>query len=633
MSSGFGQTSMTSLVKWIFVLGLWLSCMAIPLNAFEIFGFKFFEEEEPETIEVISPLLYNLNWSIAGDDVDLKNNVERASALIRDQSRPASGRAGLLSAANGDYERLVETLYARGYYSGTVSILIDRKEAAGLPLDVNLPNPVQVQILIDPGEPYKFRTTQINNLLPGTDLSDLGFKPGLTANSNAVRDAGRAAVLAWAKEGYAKADIPDAQVVADHQSKTLDANLTVVPGPKVSYGPVTVKGTNRVNNDYLEYMVDLPPGKTYNPEEIEKARKRLLKLDAFGVVDIAQAPLGDNNVMPLEVTVQDRKPRRFGLGATVSSIDGAGVEGFWLHRNILGEAERLRFDGAISGIGRSLDPTDYDYEVGTTFIKPGAFSPDTDYRLNVTLERERLENFDALSFSLSTGITSIINDRLTGSADIVVERSRINDSLGRRDFLLYGLEGQLSYERRDDPLDAKKGYFIDLTAFPFYETSSGEFGLRTTAEARAYSTLGGGGNFVLAGRARIGSVTGVGLTQAPPQVLFFTGGGGSVRGFEYLSKGVTLANGDKLGGRSLVEMSVEARRKFSENFGLVGFVDAGIIGKQAAPDFTEEISVGVGLGLRWRTGLGPLRVDLARAVNRKAGDPVIGVYIGLGQAF
>ncbi len=624
---------MTSISAKICATSLCLGLSALPLAAFEIFGFKFFESEEADTVDLISPLLYNLEWSVEGEDVDLKNNIQRSSALIRDREQPASGRAGLLSAANGDYERLVETLYARGYYSGLVSIKLDGKEAADLPLDVDLQSPVSVAINVTPGPIYTFKTAEITNVLPGTDLSGFGFEPGLPATSGAVRDAGSAAVRAWARDGYAKADIPNAQIVADHATRQLDARLDVVPGPKVTYGPVTVTGTNRVRSDYLEYMVDLPTGETYDPEKVEKARKRLLKLDAFGVVDIEEQPLEAGNAMPIAVTVQDRKPRRFGFGATVSSLDGVGIEGFWLHRNILSRAERLRFDGAVSGIGRSLDPTDYDYELGATFIKPGALTPDTDYELGVTLERERLDNYDALTFSLSSGFSTTFSERLTGSADLVVERSRIDDSLGRRDFLLYGIEGAMTYERRDVPLDATKGYYLDLTAFPFYETESGEFGLRTTAEARSYMSLGDTGRFVLAGRAKIGSVTGISQTQAPPQVLFFSGGGGSVRGFQYLANGVTLPTGEEVGGRSLVEMSAELRSKLSENFGIVGFIDAGIVGPTAAPDFTEEINVGVGVGLRWRTGLGPLRVDVARAVNHAAGDPVVGVYIGLGQAF
>lgn len=624
---------MKSLATKLCSTGLVLAMSASSGSTFEIFGMKFFEDDEAETVELISPLFYNLDVSVDGDDVDLKNLINRSSTLIRDKEQPASGRAGLLSAANGDYQRLVETLYARGYYAGTVSIKLDGKEASDLPIDVDLPNPTKAIISIDPGPVYTFNTAKITNILPGTDLSGLGFETGQPAKSDAVRDAGRAAVKAWAKQGYATADIPEAQVQADHATRKLDADLRIVTGPKVTYGPVNVRGTNRVDADYLQYMTDLPAGETYDPDKIEAARKRLLKLDAFGVVDIEQQEIEADGSMPIGVTVQDRKPRRFGFGATISTLDGAGIEGFWLHRNIFSRAERLRFDGAISGIGRSLDPTDYDYELGTTFIKPGAFSPDTDFRLNMTLERERLDNYDALTFSLTAGVSTVISEKLTGSLDFVLERSRIDDSLGRRKFTLYGVEGGLTYERRDVPLDATRGYYIDLSAFPFYESKSGQFGLQTTAEARAYKQLGSTDKYVLAGRAKIGSVMGIDITDAPPQVLFFSGGGGSIRGFQYLANGVTLANGQELGGRSLIEASAEIRTKLNENFGVVGFIDAGIVGPTASPDFTQEINVGVGMGVRWRTGLGPLRIDLARAVNHKSSDPLVGVYIGLGQAF
>jgi len=476
------------------------------------------------------------------------------------------------------------------------------KEASSLPLDADLPDPTKVVISIDPGPIYTFRTADIENVLPGTDLANLGFDVGEPAKSDAVRDAGRVAVTAWAKEGYAKADIPNAQIIADHEARQLDATLNVVTGPKVTYGPVSVSGTNRVKEGFLEYMTDLPRGETYDPERIEKARRRLLKLDAFGVVDIEEQPLEADKSMPISVTVQDRKPRRFGLGATISTLDGIGVEGFWLHRNILSQGERLRFDASVNGIGRSLDPQDYDYELGVTFIKPGALTPDTDFRLNTTVSQEKLDNYDALIYSLSAGYSSVINERTTGSVDLVWEESRIDDSLGRRRFALFGFDAHLTYERRDVPLDATKGYYLDLEAFPFYESKNGKFGLRTTAEARAYTTLGQSDKFVLAGRAKIGSVGGLTLTEAPPQVLFFSGGGGSIRGFQFQANGVTLPGGQEVGGRSLIEASAEVRTKLNENFGIVGFIDAGIVGPNATPDFTAEIDVGVGMGLRWRTG-------------------------------
>ena len=610
-------------------------CLVIsPVRAFEIFGFKFFERSEPESVELIDPLSYSASLVLSGDDVDLENAINRGSALLRGQDQPAPGRAGLLSRANADYTRLIDTLYARGYFGATVSITLNGGEAARLPLDVSLPDPTEVRIIVNPGDKYRFGLTEIVNARPNSQAMSEEFSTGQPALSVAVRDAGRKAVREWQDTGFAKANIPSAEVVADHNLRQLDARLTIETGPKTTYGPLKITGTNRVDHDYLAYMVNLPEGATYNRTEVEKAQKRLLKLDAFGVVEVTEAEdLGPNDTVPLTLTVQDRKPRRLGFGATISTLDGAGLEGFWLHRNIFSRAERLRFDGSIKGIGRSLDPTDYDYKLGATLIKPGAFTPDTDFRLGIELAQEKLDNYDSLALSVTAGVSSIITERLNGELDFVLERSRIDDSLGRRQFTLIGLDGGLTYERRDVPVDAKSGYFLDLQAFPFYENKGGKFGLRTSAEARAYATLDDAGKFVLAGRAKIGAVHGLTITQAPPQVLFFSGGGGSVRGFEYLSNGVTLPNGQELGGRSVIELSAEIRTAITENFGVVGFIDGGLVGPNSTPDFNQPFKVGVGVGLRWRTGLGPLRIDIARALNRQKTDPQVGVYIGIGQAF
>jgi len=122
-SSRSMRAQMTSLSAKLWGTGLALALSVAPLGAFEIFGLKFFEDKEPERVELISPLFYNLEWAVESEDVDLRNLIGRSSTLIRDQAQPASGRAGLLSAAKGDYQRLVETLYARGYYAGSVSII------------------------------------------------------------------------------------------------------------------------------------------------------------------------------------------------------------------------------------------------------------------------------------------------------------------------------------------------------------------------------------------------------------------------------------------------------------------------------------------------------------------------------
>ena len=105
-----------------------------------------------------------------------------------------------------------------------------------------------------------------------------------------------------------------------------------------------------------------------------------------------------------------------------------------------------------------------------------------------------------------------------------------------------------------------------------------------------------------------------------------------MRGFRYLSNSVT-GGGVTTGGRSLLELSGELRVDFDESLGGVAFVDAGNVGAGSFPDINNNWQVGGGVGIRFNTGLGPLRIDLARSLQWKQGDPNFALYIGLGQAF
>jgi translocation and assembly module TamA len=138
---------------------------------------------------------------------------------------------------------------------------------------------------------------------------------------------------------------------------------------------------------------------------------------------------------------------------------------------------------------------------------------------------------------------------------------------------------------------------------------------------------------ILAGRVKVGSVVGADIADLPPNQLFLAGGGGSIRGYSYRGVGVETSTGDVIGGRSLVETSGEVRARVTDSIGVVGFVDAGYVGEQSYPDFSEEMRVGAGLGLRYLTGLGPIRLDVALPLNRRSGDPSYAFYVGIGQAF
>jgi translocation and assembly module TamA len=342
--------------------------------------------------------------------------------------------------------------------------------------------------------------------------------------------------------------------------------------------------------------------------------------------------IGAGGKLPVALTVQEMKLRRIGIGATISTVDGAGIEGYWLHRNLFGRAERLRFDARISGIGKTVDYKDFDYYLGSELTLPGRFTPDTDIVAKSFVEREVLELYTKNRAYMSVYANQYFSDTLTGRLGTFVSYGEYDDVFGVRRFGLAGLDSSLEYDTRDNKLDPTSGFYARLAGKPFYEWEFGNAVGKFEGELRAFQGLGAEDRTVLAARLKVGSIAGAPISQIPQDELFLAGGGSSVRGYAYRSIGVDVPGGIS-GGRALFEASAEIRQDITDSIGLVGFADVGHVSDGSMPDFSGDIRVGAGIGLRYNTGLGPLRLDVAVPLNRQSGDPNFAIYAGIGQAF
>lgn len=639
------------------VAALFLSTTAISsAGAFELFGFKFFEKApDPEDAPVGDPQPYEVTFTVSAEDDDVEDTLKGASNLWGDREEPASGASGLLAKARGDYRRLLGTLYAQGRYGPTISILVDGREASELAPDAPVSNPATVVVTVDPGPVFKFGRADIVNQAPPpterldrVDLpTDSGFVPGEDAKSGVILQAENLSKEAWRQQGYAKAAVAERRVEAAHDSDTLDATLVMEPGRRAVYGATTVQGTTNMDPAFVAYMADLRPGEEFDPDTVKRASDRLGRLEVFRSQRIEEGEtIGANGDLPMAVIVQERPLHRFGIGASYSTLDGAGVEGYWLHRNLFGRAERLRFDAKVAGIGADVvdrtsdepqssrfDPLAFTYRVGATFTKPGVFTPDTDFVASLFGDREVLDAYTRTAVTAQVGFNHIFSEELSGSLFLSGGPSRFYDDLGQRDFMTVGLPGTLTYDTRDNKVDATEGFFVEAMVEPFFEFNYGNAVARATLEGRTYYGFGEDDRLVAAGRLKIGSIAGAPIGETPPDRLFFAGGGGSVRGYEYRSIGVETEDGGVSGGRSLIEGSVELRAKVTDSIGLVGFVDAGYVGEESFPNFAEDLKIGAGVGLRYLTGLGPIRGDIAIPLNPGKDDPSFAFYIGIGQAF
>ncbi len=614
-------------------------------EALELFGKCLIgtcEKDEGQT-NFIDPRIYQVELEVDPSAPEaIGEAIKAASELWRGREEAVAGSAGLVARSKGDYRRILAALYNTGRYAGQISIRVNGSEAAELTAGQEMPYESKVTINVSPGQRYLFGRALVINQAPAAfneddrvELpEDNGFATGETARADVVRKAAALFREAWRQQGHPTARILSKTATANHPANQLNVALELDPGPKAVYGDLVVNGVQDMDPAFVAYMTGIKPGQEYDPDDLKRAHKRLDRLGVFSSRKIQEAEqVGANGMLPLTLMVQEKKQRRLGLGATLSTVDGAGLEAYWLHRNLMGKAEQLRFDAKFGGFGASVDPDQFDYSLGVTLTQPGVFSPDTDLTWNAYGKREYNETFIEKGAGASATVTHFLSDKTVLSGGVFTQFGKFQDIFGTRQFITAGLHGNVLYDGRDSKVEPTSGVYAALDVKPFYEFEVAQPAARVEAEARTYLAVDEEARTVLAGRVKVGSLVGAGISQSPPSFLFNAGGGSSVRGFEYKGIGVTNALGQESGGKSLFEASLELRQRVYGNFGVVAFADAGTVGSNSLIEFSEDVKIGVGGGIRYYTGLGPIRVDVAFPLNKTRGDSDFALYAGIGQAF
>jgi len=562
----------------------------------------------------------------------LRQRIRDNSVLTDLQTRGNADTSATIAAALSDYRRILELLYADARYSGQVSIRLDGREVAELPPFAIPPRIRHAEVRVNAGPPFIFAEIAIAPLPPGLapTAADLP-KKGDTAGAGSIRKALDLALEAWRRAGHAEAALRSQNIIADHATHRLHVRITIDPGPRFTFGTLLRSpGGTDVPVRRMRRVAGLPEGAGYDPESLEDAADRLRRTGAFRVVSYREIPRSENRTVDMEVLAIEEKPRRMGAGIELSTPDGLSVSGFWLHRNLRNNLERLRIEGELRHIGTG--PGNPDAILSARFEHPAVFGADT--MLHAGAEAAYLQEpfFEAGRLRLDFGLSRKFGAHLSVETGLRLSFSRTRDDLGRRDFTELALPIRATLDRRDDPLDPATGQMADLELLPFTALGDGTGGMRARIDARAYRLLGERGRTVLAGRLQFGTLLGPALTAAPPDYLFHSGGGGTVRGHSYRSLGITLPSDERLGGRSFLGASLELRHQLKGPYGIVAFADFGWVGEGPVPSSSDPWHAGAGLGLRYQTPVGPIRLDLAVPVHGES-DSAFQLYIGIGQAF
>ncbi|WP_010138778.1 autotransporter assembly complex protein TamA [Oceanicola sp. S124] len=567
--------------------------------------------------------------TLRAGDSDLEKSLRAASLSVSAQADGTNDAQELIAAAQADYRRLLAALYEDGYFSGAISIRLDGREASAVSaLDRNA-QVNRIDIEVTPGPRFTFGEARVAPLPQGVTPPE-GFATGAPAGTVVMRQAAEAGRTAWAERGHAKARVSGQQITANHADQRVDAAFAITPGPRLTFGAVSLSESSRqsaVRPERIRQIAGIPEGEVYAPSEIDRAETRLRQAGAFASAVVSEAEeIGLNDTLPTTIEVQDAKPRRLGAGAEYSTTDGLTLTGYWMHRNLRGGAERLRFDAEIAGLGGGTGGIDY--ALSTSYTYPAFRDADNSLVFGLGLSREDEPTYIADIAEVNVGVDRYITETLSGDLDLGLRVSRTDDASGTRDFTHLTLNSGLTWDNRDNATNPADGAYAEVSLMPFLGLAGTESGVRATADLRGYRGFADD-RFVLAGRLQLGVLAGPSIAQTPADWLFWSGGGDTVRGQGYQSLGVG-SGATATGGQGFAAISTELRALISDNWGAAAFVDYGYV--SADPDFAGgEWHGGAGVGVRYYTSIGPIRADIAVPVTGSTDS--VSVYVGIGQSF
>ena len=570
-----------------------------------------------------------LLFEVPGAGKSLIAELKSASALVLAEREKNTDPQDLFADARAEYGRLLGALYARGHYSAVIHVTIDGREAASIaPLDAPAAIGV-IRVVVEPGPVFAFSQASVAPLAPDTELPD-GFRTGQPAESGQVQGAVTAGIAGWREVGHAKAAVASQDVVADHARAQLAANVAIAPGPKLRFGPLSVEGEARMREARIRKIAGLPSGEVFSARELDRATQRLRRTGVFSSVSLTEdAAITAPDLLGITATVVEAKRRRYSFGAEVATFDGLKLSGSWLHRNLLGGGERLLIAGEITNIGIQAGGVDYALDI--SLERPATPGPDTTAGIAVGFSHLDEDDYQADLASVGVTFTHVFSENLTARAGVGYEWTQGKDISGEFIYRSLTLPLGATWDKRNVKTDATRGFYLEGEVKPFIGFGITESGARLALDARAYRGFGTDNRFVLAGRLQVGAVLGASLLGTPRDDLFYSGGGGTVRGQPYQSLGVEVDTVE-LGGAYFLGGSVEARVKVTPKIGVVGFFDMGQIGIDGFGGAGSEMHSGAGLGVRYATGFGPIRLDVGAPVSGETGDGVQ-IYVGLGQAF
>ncbi len=529
---------------------------------------------------------------------ELKANVEGYIGGVGDRDEEA-----LLRFSRGAEEQARKAAQALGYYQPQIDSEVQAGKAPRLILS------------IDPGEPVHLRNVTIRIDGPAASLKGFrvpdnpGLKPGAVLNHGRYEDAKRTIQNQASRYGFFSGRFISQTLRVDPQAGIADIELIYDSGPRYALGAVSFEGDTPFDEDLLQRMVPFKAGAPYDSELIAELNQALQSSGYFEGVRVDATPTAaTDNVIPVAVKLDTRKPRTMGLGLGFSTDVGPRAKANWTRHWVNPQGHSYGWEAEVSAPRQNIGLW-YDVPLDPPLTDKLRYADGYQY--------EELAGTDTLSKLLTVGPEW--HSKLPSGWQRVVslkwqrEEYRLGDDSGLSTLLMPGVS--YSYLRSDNRIDPHHGYRLQ------FDTKVAKEGLGSdnnllygTAMVKGLTTVFDKHRFLA--RAQIGGSATNGYKSIPPSLRFFADGDQSVRGYDYQSLSPENSDGDRIGGRYMVAGSVEYQYSVAEKWRVATFVDQGNSFNNLD---LPSLKTGVGVGVRWVSPVGPIRLDLAHALDDDGG--------------
>jgi outer membrane protein insertion porin family/translocation and assembly module TamA len=556
--------------------------------------------------------------------------------------------------------RRIEAYYAdKGFPSAKV---------VGVDVQLNsAKNKVDLTVTIEEGEPILVESIVFEGLdaLPADHIgrltAQMPIKAGNPRDQRLILASHDMVVAELRDHGYPYGSV---RVVERDGSAATRVRLALIAetGPESVVGPVTIEGDVSVGEDVVRRELAFAEGDPYQLSRITESQRRLYGLELFEFVNITpRLPEDRSPKVPVVVTVTEGKHRRLQLAGGYGSEERARARINWRHVNFGGGARTGETEAKLSSLeqglrGSFIEP--YLFQRGLSVRLTGstwwAQEPIYEYRSSggrVTLSKD----FSRSGAGTERGVRNHVGFSVIREyEDYAIAESALADPTFRDELIALGLDpdtgrgsGTLSalevdFERNTarQPLDPRQGYSVSVHLASAGTLLGGSFAYNELlGEARTYLELGN--RFVWANRVRSGTLAGSTDAQIPFYKRYFVGGSSSVRGWGRYQVSPLSPAGLPIGGRTMFEVSTEARFGIHGRLSGVAFIDGGNAWGEPWDVRLSDLRWAAGPGLRYNTPIGPVRVDLGFQLNPVDGLVIEGnpekrkwrVHFSIGQAF